>query len=172
MSMSTDPNEKFLLAEYKVISQNFSSGFQTMAFLLALFFAYTGAALTYISHVFDSIKPGAEQDHMWILFHLDFRYLQIFIVCFISIVFTFWSHCWVIIYPHGAKVTLTRAGDLERQLSHSDQCVSFFSSYAAWYHSEKWLRRLFGATAAFFVSVYTLYVLITVYTFLKLISPQ
>jgi hypothetical protein len=171
MSTPTDPNDAFLLVEYKVISETFSSAFQTMAFLLALFFAYTAAALTYISKIFGDIKPD-DPAQMWVLFHLDFRYLQIFAICFISLVFTFWSHCWVLIYPQGARVILNRASELEKQLSHSDGSSSFFNSYRDWYGSEKWLRRLFGATALFFVSVYALYVLIAVYTLLKVIVPK
>lgn len=169
MSAPSDPSETFLLAEYKVISQNFSSAFHTMAVLLTLFFLYTAAALSYISHIFDNIKPSVDSDQVWILLHIDFRYLQILVICLISEIFTFWSHCWVSVYSSGARMTLLRASALERQLSQSDGCTSFFCSYAAWYNSERWLIRLYYATRAFFASVYVLYFLIVIYAAVKLL---
>ncbi len=149
-------DEPFLLTEYKVISQNFSSGFQTMALLLTLFFLYTAAALGYISHFFDNLKP----DPAWILFKMDFRHVQIILICVVSLIFTFWSNCWVIVYRKGTAVTLARASVLEKQLSQGDQNELFFNAYAVWYNSERWLGYLYYATVAFFISVYILYMVI------------
>jgi hypothetical protein len=167
MSDSREMSESFLLAEYKIISQNFSSGFQTMALLLSLFFLYTAAALGYISHFFDNLKP----DPVWILFRMDFRYVQIILICFISLIFTFWSQCWVLVYRKGTIVTLARASVLEKNLSQDDRCASFFSAYTTWYNAEKWLVYLYYATGAFFISVYALYCLIGLYSTIRLIYP-
>jgi hypothetical protein len=171
MTKPVDPKAPFSLEEYKVISQYFSSAFSTMAVLLSLFFVYTAAVLVYISHLFDGIKPVNESARVCLFFHLDFLYVQIFVICFISIVFTFWSHCWVSVYRSGAAMTLSRASELEAQLSHADRRLSFFNSYALWYRSEKWLVRLYYATAIFFVSVYAVYFLIAVYALTRLVCP-
>lgn len=166
--MSTKPDD-FLLEEYKVIAQNFSSAFQTMAALLSLFFVYTAAVLGFISHLFDSIMAGKDSKPVCLFFQLDFPYVQILIVCIISIVFTFWSHCWVSVYRSGAIMTLTRASAIEAQLAGADRRPSFFNTYAFWYSHEKWLGRLYYATAIFFLSAYAVYFLIVVYSLTRVV---
>jgi len=162
-------SNEILLAEYRVISENFSSAFHTMAILLTLFFIYTAAVLTYISKVFGDIKLGGSPDPIWIFVSLDFRYVQIFAIGLISFVFTFWSHCWVLIFPSGARMTLKRASALEVQLSQSDKCPWFFRLYADWYRDDIRLGFLYLATTLFFVFVYALYVLIMWYAWGKMV---
>jgi hypothetical protein len=53
--------EQFAIAEYQAISHAFSSGLNTMAVLLPLFFVFTGAVLNYVAGLFSDIaKPLAE----------------------------------------------------------------------------------------------------------------
>jgi hypothetical protein len=157
--MSIDPKDSFFVEEYKVISQNFSSAFQTMAALLGLFFVYTAAVFGFIAHLFDDMKT----------MQAPILYGQLLAICFMSIVFTFWSQCWVSVYRSGAAMMLLRASALEVQLSGTDNCTSFFSSYAVWYGREKWLGGLYYATVIFFVSVYAIYSVIFVYALARLV---
>jgi hypothetical protein len=158
--MSTKPDD-FLLEEYKVISQNFSSAFQTMAALLGLFFVYTAAVFGFISHLFDAIKTV----------QASIVYGQLLAICFMSIVFTLWSQCWVSVYRSGAAMMLLRASALEVELSGTDHCTSFFNSYAVWYSSEKWLVGLYYATVIFFASVYAIYSVVFVCALARLVCP-
>jgi hypothetical protein len=168
----TGAGNEILLVEYKAISEHFSSAFQTMAFLLALFFAYTAAVLTYISKIFGDIKLSDSPDLIRIFVDLDFRYLQIFAICIISLVFTFWSQCWVFIYPRGARMILRRAGKLEEYLSQAGRHPRFFRLYANWYRKDVWVCLLRWTTGLFFVFVYALYGLIAWYAEGKMVCHR
>jgi hypothetical protein len=169
--------EQFAIAEYQAISHAFSSGLNTMAVLLPLFFVFTGAVLNYVAGLFSDIaKPLAEAAaknavvskstmHPIEFFHTDYRILQIYFISAIAVVFTVWSLAFVFVFREGAGKMLQRASEIENLfpgLPRHDEHKSFVL-LNRWYNSGDrfgWLRILFWSTVAFYFLIFLAYVAI------------
>jgi hypothetical protein len=179
--------EQFAIAEYQAISHAFSSGLNTMAVLLPLFFVFTGAVLNYVAGLFSDIaKPLAANPlaqaiieamkitaetkprmHPILFFGTDYRILQIYFISAIALVFTVWSLAFVFVFRNGAGKMLQRASEIENLfpgLPHRDEHKSFVL-LNRWYNSGDrigGLRILFLSTVAFYIIIFAAYVAIII----------
>jgi hypothetical protein len=162
-----DP-EKFALAEYGLLSHTFSSGLNTMAALLPLFFTFTGAVLFYVGVLFtDLTKP---ETHRFVIFHQDFRVWQIYLICTIALVFTFWSLGFVLAFRAGTGKVLQRASEIEALFPDmpAPRDRRLFVVLNNWYGGNSFssLRLLYFSTVVFYVLIVLSYVAILVSTFM------
>jgi hypothetical protein len=172
--------EQFAISEYQAISHAFSSGLNTMAVLLPLFFIFTGAVLNYVAGLFREIaRPlaGAKlaalpRSTMHPIDYLgtDYRILQVYFITAIAVVFTVWSLAFVFVFREGAGKMLQRASEIENLFPGlPPQKHKSFDLLNRWYNSDqgfRWLRTLFWSTVAFYVLVVVAYVAIVATAFL------
>jgi hypothetical protein len=174
--LDTDPHpdwEKFALAEYAAISQTFSSGLNTMAVLLPLFFLFTGAVLNYVGNLFSGMaKPLSDvavltstvkpDTHPIIFWNNDYRVLQIYFISAIAIVFSVWSLAFVLVFREGARKMLQRANEIDALFpglpAHRER--KLFASLNHWYNNHSRfapLRILFWSTVVFYIFIFLSY---------------
>ena len=153
-------HEKFAENEYTSITQVFSSGLNTMAVLLTLFFIFTGAMLNYVSGLFTELaKPEIRPIGFW---SVDFRIWQIYFIIAVALVLTVWSLCFVLVFRDIAGKMFQRASEKEEiypDMSGRKESRVFVLLHS-WYSSSGGfapLRLLFWSTVFFYVLVFISY---------------
>jgi hypothetical protein len=166
LDKNADP-VKFALTEYESISRTFSSGLNTMAVLLPLFFIFTGGVLNYVGSLFNDLaKP---ETHRVLFLQTDFRIWQIYFISAIGIVFSVWSLGFVLVFRDGAGRMLKRASEIEALFPGlpAGNEHKLFVSLDGWYSTTGFtaLRLLFWSTVAFYALIFASYIAIILSTF-------
>jgi hypothetical protein len=159
-SESQSDAQKFAQSEYNSIAHIFGSGLNAMAVLLTLFFIFTGAMLNYIGSLFNDLaKPDLIPMRLWLA---DFRIWQICFICFVAIVLTVWSLCFVLVFRKLAGTMFQRASEIETAFPDMSEPRQsrLFNVLHDWYSTSsglRALRTLFWSTAIFYVLIFASY---------------